>query len=818
MGEKTTGGASEAVSRLVSIHPGEPTRELGLSAEEVAQRVRAGQANTPPPSPGRTIRQIVRANVLTRFNAILGSLFVVIAVVGPAQDGLFGAVLLANTAIGILQELRAKWTLDRLAILTAPTAHALRVGSSGEHVVTDIAVEDVVVDDILELRPGDQIPADGVVVRCTGLELDESLLSGEPEAVAKAAGDPVLSGSFVVAGSGMVRTTAVGAAAYATQLQAQAVRFSLIRSELQEGTNSILRMVTWVMIPAGVALTASQLLRSHQSLADAIRASVAGVGAMVPEGLVLLTSVAFAVGAIRLARHRVLVQELAAIEGLARTDVLCIDKTGTLTGGGATLEVVVVASGQDRATVHEAVSAMAAADPAPNATMQALAHELGRPPDWDATDRIPFSSDRKWSAVTFADHGSWVLGAPNIVSSELPAELERERNRHEAAGHRVLLLARSSESVLAGNELADSVPAALVILSEQLRDEVLSTVAYLRDQGVAVTVLSGDAPATVAAVASKVGIPLVGMPCDASELGTDDASMGAALASANVFGRVRPDQKVAAVRALQAQGHVVAMIGDGVNDVQALKQADLGIAMGSGSQSSRSVARIVLLDDSFAAVPQVLSEGRRVAANIERVANLFVTKTVYAALLAVVVAAVGIPFPFFPRHLTIVSTLTIGIPGLFLALASGAPRASPGFVAKVLAFTIPAGTITATATLAVYALARVAPNTTGTQQRTAAMLELCVVALGVLVLVARPLNVARIALVASMAVGLVVLVALAKSRSVFALQLPGIQVLVAMTAIAVVAVALLIMCQRWFGSWLRRNLVPEDTIHGRLRS
>src|ERR1035437_7594409 len=762
---------------------GKPPGEVGLSAEEVRQRVIAGQVNAPPPSPGRTIGQIVRANVLTRFNAILGSLFVVVAIVGPIQDGLFGVVVLANTTIGIIQELRAKWTLDRLAILTAPRAHALRGGSSAEPVVSDIAVEDVVVDDLLELRPGHQVPVDAVVIGCSGLEVDESLLSGEPEAVAKATGDTVLSGSFVVAGSGMVRTTAVGAAAYATQLQAQAVRFSLLHSELQAGTNSILRMVTWVMIPVGVALTVSQLVRSHQSLGDALRGSVAGVGAMVPEGLVLLTSIAFAVGAIRLARRRVLVQELAAIEGLARTDILCIDKTGTLTAGGATLEAIAVASGHDEASVHDAVGAMAATDPAPNATMQALAQGFDQPPNWVVAGRVPFSSDRKWSAVTFADHGSWVLGAPDILSSELPAELERERSRHEGASHRVLLLARTGESIQAGNGLPDLVPVALVVLSEQLRDEAASTIAYLSDQGVTVTVLSGDAPATVAAIASKVGIPLVGCPCDASKLAADDTSMATALSSANIFGRVRPDQKVAAVRALQAQGH--------------------GIAMGSGSQASRSVARMVLLDDSFAAVPQVLSEGRRVVANIERVANLFVTKTVYAAILAVVVAVGGFPFPFFPRHLTIVSTLTIGIPGFFLALARGAPRASPGFVAKVLAFTIPAGVIAATATLAVYALARLGPNMSGTQQRTAAMLELAAVAFAVLVLVARPLNAPRIALVVSMTLGLVTLVVLAGSRSIFDLQLPGLQVVLGATAIGAVAIVLLVASQRWAGAWVR---------------
>ncbi len=780
-------------------------RELevgGLTPQEVEERVLAGLVNTAPKSPGRSLGQIVRANTLTRFNAILGSLFVVVAIVGPVQDGLFGLVLVANTAIGITQEFRAKLTLDRLAILSAPIAHALRRAASGATSASDIAVGDVVIDDALELRPGDQIPVDAVVLQSFDLEVDESLLSGEPDAVAKAVGDPVMSGSFVVAGSALARATAVGAGSYAMRLQAEATRFSLLRSQLQSGTNSILRMVTWVMVPVGAALIASQLLRSHQSFRDAVRGSVAGVGAMVPEGLVLLTSIAFAVGAIRLARQRVLVQELAAIEGLARTDVLCIDKTGTLTAGGATFERIILASGHEESVVSGTLAALCAADPAPNATMQALARGLGDSQDWDVVNRIAFSSDRKWSAANFKDHGSWVLGAPDMIADRLPDELEGERRRHEAAGHRVLLLARSDEAVHVDDVLANLVPAALVVFSERLRAEAASTIAFLMAQGILVVVLSGDAPGTVAAIASKVGIAIDGEPCDASELAAGDASMASALRSANIFGRVRPDQKVEAVRALQAQGHVVAMIGDGVNDVQALKQSDLGIAMGSGSQSSRSVARMVLLDDSFAAVPHVLAEGRRVVANIERVANLFVTKTVYAALLAVAVVALGIPYPFFPRHLTIVSTLTIGVPGFFLALAKSAPRATPGFAAKVLAFTVPVGTITAAATLSVYELARMSSTMTGNQQRTVAMLELCIVALVVLLLVARPLNSARVTLMASMTVGLGVTLVLPWSRRIFALQLPDRVMTLVVVAVASVAVALLLVAQaKWTEEW-----------------
>lgn len=777
----------------------------GLNNEEVEQRVLAGQVNVAPPSTGRSLAQIARANVFTRFNAILGALFVVVAIVGPVQDGLFGIVLVTNTAIGVVQEVRAKVTLERLAILSAPRAHVRR-RDAREVGALELAVKDVVLDDVLELRPGDQVPIDAVVLESSGLEIDESLLSGEPDAVTKLEGDPVLSGSFVVAGSGVARATAVGADAYAVRLQAEAARFSLLRSQLQAGTNDILKMVTWVMIPVGAALIASQLLRSHQSLPDAVRASVAGVGAMVPEGLVLLTSIAFAVGAMRLARERVLVQELAAIEGLARTDVLCIDKTGTLTSGSSTFESIVVAPGFDEAQLREVLRAFCAADPTPNATLQAIGTALGSGPEWRVQSRVPFSSARKWSAVTFYDHGSWVLGAPSMITAELTGALGDERARHESLGHRVVLLARRDAAIETDEPLGEVDAACLVVLAEKLRDEAAATIGYLSEQGVMVVVLSGDAPATVAAIAAKVGITSRGVAVDASGLG-EASDMASALDASNIFGRVRPDQKVAAVRALQAQGHVVAMIGDGVNDVQALKQADLGIAMGSGSQSSRSVSRMVLLDDSFAAVPLVLAEGRRVVANIERVANLFVTKTVYASLLAIAVVLLAIPYPFFPRHLTIVSTLTIGLPGFFLALAKSAPRSTPGFVHKVLSFTLPVGAIIAVATLGVYEVARFT-NATSDQQHTVALLELCALGFAVLLLVARPLNVLRFALVVVMAGALVAALSVGWARRVFALAMPSVELslLAALVALAAIVLMLIVLGSTvWWSKWWARR-------------
>ena len=757
----------------------------GLTVAEVQARVLAGQVNVAPPMPGRTVGQILRANVFTRFNAILGSLLVVVAIVGPVQDGLFGVVLVANTTIGVLQEIRAKRLLDRLAILSAPKAHVVREGR-----VQDLPIGQIVLDDVLELRPGDQVVVDGSVLASERMELDESLLTGEADSVERGQGDRVLSGSFVVAGTGTIRATSVGEAAYASSVEAQARRFSLIRSELQSGTNRILRWVTWVMVPSGIALVITQLMRSHQSLHDALRSSVAGVSAMVPEGLVLLTSIAFAVGALRLAQRHVLVQELAAVEGLARVDVLCIDKTGTLTEPGMHLETVEVLADMSRESVEQILAAIAVSDPAPNATIRALPVSNAPEPRWTIESRVPFSSSRKWSAARFVEQGTWILGAADVILPKAQHGMASLVTRYEGSAHRVLLLARAGGDI-SGPDLPEEMePIALVVLAERLRADAAETVRYLVGQGITIKVLSGDAPETVAKVAQRVGVPTGGDPRDAREL-IDDEDLGRALDATNVFGRVRPEQKLAAVRILQSAGHVVAMVGDGVNDVQALKQADLGIAMGSGSQSSRSVARVVLLDSAFSAVPRMLAEGRRVIANIERVANLFVTKTVYAALLAVVVAITAVPYPFFPRHLTIVSTFTIGIPGFFLALAGGAPRAVSGFAKRVLAFTLPAGIAAAAATLTVYSVARASSGTTLIEARTSALIAVFAVGIWVLLLIARPLNILRILLVIAMIGGLALPLAIPYARRVLALQVPSAGLLALSIGVVGVSIAML---------------------------
>jgi len=758
------------------------TTATGLTAAEVEERVARGATNDTGERTSRTLGEIVRANVFTRFNAILGAALLVILVIGPIQDATFGFILVANAGIGIFQEVRAKRTLDRLAVLNAPTARVTRDGTTAE-----VAVDRVVLDDLLELRPGDQIPCDGVVQSAEGLEVDESLLTGESDPLDKRADDEVLSGSFVVAGSGRFIATRVGADSYARKLAAEARRFELTRSELMDGINTILRIVTWVLIPVSALLLWSQLQDHGTDVA--LRFTVAGVVAMVPEGLVLLTSIAFMVAALALARRQVLVQELPAVEGLARVDVVCLDKTGTLTEGAIAFDELEPVAGADGVLAAAALGALAD-DEIRNATAVALAAHF-ESPGWTRSAVVPFSSARKWSAAMFDGHGSWVMGAPEMVLADATSSVRTRADELAAGGRRTLVLAHS-DTALGGEELPqDLLPVALVMFAEKVRPDAAETLAYFREQGVQLRVISGDNPRTVAAVAARLGLSDANGGYDARELPDDIEGMAAALEANVVFGRVTPQQKRAMVGALQSKGHVVAMTGDGVNDALALKDADIGVAMGSGAAATRAVAQLVLLDGKFATLPGVVAEGRRVIANIERSANLFVTKTVYAVLIAIAVVVASWPYPYLPRHLTIVSVFTIGIPGFFLALAPNSRRYIPGFIIRVLRFTIPAGLIAGGAALVSYGIARYGHDLPAAEVRTTSALVLIAVALWVLVLQARPFNWWKALLVASMAGAVALILVVPALRDFYAVELPPGDVLGEAAIVAGVAIALL---------------------------
>jgi cation-transporting ATPase E len=757
------GQPESSIERASAVNPrlAETTPPTGLSDAEVADRVAKGLGNAGGDRPSRSVAEILRGNILTRFNFILGALLVVILIVGQLQDALFGIVLVANALIGIVQELRAKRTLDRLAVLSAPRVRVMRNGEA-----TEIGVESLVRDDVVVVRSGDQIVADGCVRESTGLQLDESLLTGESRPVDKYVNDSLLSGSFVSSGSGRYQATAVGTESYARQLAAEARQFSLVRSELIDGINRILRYVTWAIVPVAVLTTVSQL-HANLSVDAALSGTVAALVGMVPQGLVLLTSVAFGVAAVGLARRRVLVQQLPAVEGLARVDVVCFDKTGTLTDGAIAFDRMIAL---DPDISLDGVLGALADDDNRNATLDAIGRRFPAPQGWVRQETVAFSSARKWSAASFAEHGTWVLGAPEVLLED-QSQAAAVAEQLAASGVRVVALA-SSSAPLVGESLPDRRRArALILFAEQLRPDAIDTVAYFTEQGVALKVMSGDSPLTVGSVAGQVHIPGAEEPIDARTLPDDLEDLGRILQEGSVFGRVTPRQKQAMVRALQGSGHTVAMTGDGVNDVLALKLADIGMAMGAGAPATKAVADLVLLDNSFASVPTVVAEGRRVTANIERVANVFLTKTVWATLLAILAGVALLPYPFLPRHLTIIDSLTIGIPCFFLALAPNLRRFRPGFVDRVLRFAVPAGIIIAGATFTTYAFAhyRGLPSA---QQRTAATIITLALSLYVLVLVALPLTWRRVLLVMGVLVGFLVLFPLRSIRHFYALELP----------------------------------------------
>lgn len=704
---------------------------VGLTAAQVADRVTAGQTNDVPARASRSVGEIVRSNVLTRFNAIVGVLFAIILVIGPIQDGLFGFVIIINTLIGIVQELRAKRTLERLAIIGEAKPIVRRDGASQA-----VSPSEVVLDDVIELGPGDKIVVDGVVLASAALEVDESLLTGESDPVHKEPGDALLSGSFVTVGTGAQQATKVGREAYAAKLAEEAARFTLVDSELRAGINKILQIITYLLVPAAALIIWSQFRTAGGTdIDDALRGMVAALVPMVPEGLVLLTSIAFAVGVIRLGLRNCLVQELPAIEGLARVDVVCADKTGTLTENGMRLAEVRPFDGYDEDGLRNALGALAAADPRPNASLVAVAEGCADP-GWTATTAVPFSSARKWGGASFDGDRHWVLGAADVLlDAESPERVEAERLG--ATGLRVLLLGRTAATVDAGTTTTVE-PAGLVVLEQRVRPEAKATLDYFADQDVTVKVISGDNALSVGAVAASLDLPGAGAPVDARKLPDDRKALATALDEGTVFGRVTPSQKRDMVGALQSHGHTVAMTGDGVNDVLALKDADIGVAMGDGSPATRAVAQIVLLDNSFATLPYVVAEGRRVIGNIERVANLFLTKTVYSVFLAIAIGAIGVPFPFLPRHLTLIGSLTIGIPAFFLALAPNNERARKGFVRRVLRLALPSGVIAGVTTFVTYLIARADTTATPIQQSTAAVVALFVVATWVLIVIARP--------------------------------------------------------------------------------
>lgn len=804
----------------------------GLSLADVQQRIQLGQTNVMPSDTGRSFWRIMQANLFTLFNLIVGGSFALLLVLGYWQDALFGFFVIANVVIGVAQEFRAKLTLSRLAVLNAPRARVLREGADGVYAIAEVRVGEVVMDDIFVLSAGDQVTADAVVLEAHGLDIDESLLTGEADPVSSPAGRELMSGSTVVAGSGLARVIRVGADSYAARITAEAKQFSLVRSELRSGIAKIIKWITILLLPVGAIVVNGQMQAvggwevaiATGAWREATVASAASLIAMIPQGLVFMTSVALAVGAVKLARHEVLVQELAAVEGLARVDMLCLDKTGTLTEGRMILDAV---EPLDRPTSGDIVDPLTDTDLDPaavaalswmgtdrnaNATSVALVERFTTPPAEQPVRAIEFSSRRKWSAVSFTEgpaRGTWVLGAPDIVLADVPDSTDALARFAEraTAGERTVVLARTDVVLDPPVELADGERApeaelpsglravALVSFREKVRDDAPETLGYFREQEVELCVISGDDPRTVAAVAHEAGIHHDGPGFDARTLPDDEAELDAIMREHRVFGRVTPEQKKAMVLSLQRLGHTVAMTGDGVNDALALKHADMGIAMGSGAAATRAVARLVLLDGQFSRLPRIVAEGRQVIANVERLAKLFLSKTTYAILFAVVFGLLLWPFPFLPRQLSVVDGLTIGLPALVLALLPNIQRYRPGFLRRAARFCVPSGLVVAGTLISVVAYAYLGGYEASVVQ-TAAVITLTLSALWVLVILSRPFTLITGLVVVAAYLGLPVLLAIPPVTEFLQLGAPPLELLLIAVGASVIASVVLEVMHR----------------------
>ncbi|HEX3262412.1 MAG TPA: cation-translocating P-type ATPase [Solirubrobacterales bacterium] len=718
----------------VEVHP------RGLSSAEAEQRLK--RLGLPEQTTSRSVASIISGNVFTLFNAILAVFFVIMLALGLFADALFGVIAIVNSAIGIRQELNAKETLDQLALLVAPRAKVIRDGA-----ILEVTGDEVVPGDVVRVEPGDQLVADGVAMSSRGLMMDESVLTGESDGVLKRDGDRLLSGSFGIAGSGYYELDAVRDQSHAAKIAGEARTFRHPPSPLQLEVNRILRATTILLAPLAVLLLLAFAIRSVP-FHDAAQTATAGLITLIPEGLVLLMSVTLAVAAVRLARMNTLVQQMAATEALAAVDTVCVDKTGTLTDGTLDLVSVEVADTTQPALAHEALARFAHSAGERNRTLQTIAERYPGKPERVLAE-VPFSSSWKWSGVTLdgqlGARASYVLGAPDVLvqsgALELPPTLERTLDRHTAAGRRVVVFGEA-QGPLPGHPETQPPPRleprALVVLEEQLRSDAPDTIEFMRGQNVDLKLISGDARQTVTAVAHAVGVPSDAGVIEGPDLPADAAGLADAATRNTIFCRITPDQKKALVAALAERGRFTAMIGDGVNDVPALKQARLAVAMGSGSQITKGIADIVLLRDQFSMLPRGVEEGRRIARNIHRLARLYATKTIYAGILILLTAIFGFAFPFLPRQLTIASLFTIGIPSFVLALA---PSEGPLYRGRLLralaAFAIPAGAGIAVGSLLCYFLVDDIFGGSLEEARTAATTTLIVLGLCFILLLER---------------------------------------------------------------------------------
>ena len=699
----------------------------GLTDEQVNARIAEGKVNADENPNTRTYKQIVRENTLTFFNFLNLVLLVLVLLVGSYKNAFFVCIIIINTLIGIAQEIRAKKTIDKLAILTARKSVVIREGQKWT-----VPTEELVLDDVVCLKTGDQVPADARILE-GGLEVNESLLTGESDNLPKNEGDELFSGSFVTSGEACCQIIHVGKDNYAAQITSEAKEFKRHNSELKNSLNAILKVISIIIVPLGALLFYKQYYIVGDTFRDSVGSMVAGVLGMIPEGLVLLTSVALTLGALVLANKKTLVQELYCIETLARVDTLCLDKTGTITEGTMCVERVepYVSTGRVETAATESESAESTeaeeqvqTDSAfmeeidvimgnmmyvlkdQNATIDALRKRFPAKQDMTPEHVIPFSSDRKYSGVVFEEKGTYLMGAAQFLFPENNEELTEKCQAYAEEGLRVLVLAHSSQNA-EGTELPEGLePLALMLLTDVIREEAPDTLAFFDSQEVDLKVISGDDPVTVAAIARRAGLKNADSYVDATTLTTEE-ELQDAVAQYSVFGRVTPQQKKAMVQALQSQGHTVAMTGDGVNDVLALKEADCSIAMAQGSDAAKNIANVVLLDSNFASMPHIVNQGRRVVNNIRTAASMFLIKTMFSVMLSLLTIFFGNAYPFEPIQMSLISACAVGIPTFLLAQENNYEKIDHTFLRHVFINAFPAAI---TITFCVFAVMLVCQN------------------------------------------------------------------------------------------------------------
>lgn len=686
----------------------------------------------------RTKGQIILSHTVTYFNILNLALAGLILLSGQYKNMLFMGVVITNAVIGIIQELRVKRLIDALSVITATQVKTVR----GESIEL-VPIEQLRTGDIIEISAGDQLVADCTVIASSGLELNESLLTGESAPVFKNKGDSLLSGTFVTAGTGRAEIVHVGTENYAAQLVAKARSKKRATSEMQNSIKKIIRYVSYAIIPIGLLLFYIQRYQAGASLSDSLVNTVAGVLGMIPEGLVLLTSVSFILGVGRLARKNALVQEMEAIEALARVNVLCLDKTGTITTGKLTVDSILPLSHYADSAIETIMNGLVFAFSETNATTDALREYFSDTRPYEIIDSIPFSSRRKFMGVTFAEAGSFVLGAPEFLCPDL--SVLRTAERYEKKGYRVLLLASCDRLTKTQKELSGIQPYAIFILSDEIKKDAPDIFRYFSSQGVAIKIISGDSAATVSAVGLRAGLKDAARCIDATDLPKDLKELCATIDNYTVFGRVSPEQKQQLVQALQHNGNVVGMVGDGVNDVLALKDSDCGIAMANGSDAARQTAHIVLLDSDFSSMKNIVKEGRTVIANIERVSALYLTKTIYSILLCIAFILLQKSYPFIPIQLSLIGATAIGLPSFLLTLEKNDKVTSGGFFRHVLRISLPSAVILTALLLCIQFLAGpldLSPAMISTLN----LLSGGIVSLGNVALVCRPFNKRRAAL------------------------------------------------------------------------